>query len=105
MRHCSFEDLWIHLRNLESIFLPPRIECVDGVLQVMVPRAVLACQRLPSSVYQCFSTSCMRGGTSMLADHLLPVKDLHGAGELHAPWPRNTLDPILWGPGDTQLKQ
>jgi hypothetical protein len=38
----------------------------------------------------------MRGGTSMLADHLLPVEDLHGAGELHAPWPGGTLDPVFW---------
>jgi hypothetical protein len=40
----------------------------------------------------------------MLADHLLPVEDLHGAGKLHAPWPRNTLDLVLWGLGDAQLK-
>jgi hypothetical protein len=46
----------------------------------------------------------MRGGTSMLADHLLPIKDLHGAGELHAPWPRNTLGLLLRGLGDAQLK-
>jgi hypothetical protein len=47
----------------------------------------------------------MRGGTSMLADHLLPLEDLHDASELHAPWPGDTLDPVLWGPGDAQLKQ
>jgi hypothetical protein len=41
----------------------------------------------------------------MLADHLLPIEDLHGAGELHAPWPRNTLDIVLWGLGDAQLEQ
>jgi hypothetical protein len=41
----------------------------------------------------------------MLADHLLLVEDLHGVGELHAPWPRNTLDLVLWGLGDTQLEQ
>jgi hypothetical protein len=41
----------------------------------------------------------------MLADHLLPVEDLHSAGELHVPRPGNTLDPVLWGPRDTQLKQ
>jgi hypothetical protein len=46
----------------------------------------------------------MRGGTSMLADHLLPVKDLHYAGELHAPWPRNTLDLVVHGLGDAQLE-
>jgi hypothetical protein len=47
----------------------------------------------------------MKSGTSMLADHLLPVEDLHSAGELHVPRPGNTLDPVLWGPRDTQLKQ
>jgi hypothetical protein len=41
----------------------------------------------------------------MLTDHLLLIKDLHSAGELHVPWPRDTLDSVLWGPGDTQLKQ
>jgi hypothetical protein len=47
----------------------------------------------------------MRGGTSVLADHLLPVVDLNSAGELYAPWPTDTLDPVLQGPGDTQLEQ
>jgi hypothetical protein len=41
----------------------------------------------------------------MLSDHLMPVEDLHGASELHVPWPGDTLDPVLWGPGDAQLKQ
>jgi hypothetical protein len=41
----------------------------------------------------------------MLADHLLPIKDLYGAGELHVPWLGDTLDPVLWVPGDAQLKQ
>jgi hypothetical protein len=41
----------------------------------------------------------------LLADHLLPVEGLHGAGELHAPWPGNTLDLVLRGLGDAQLKQ
>jgi hypothetical protein len=41
----------------------------------------------------------------MLADHLLPIEDLHCVGELHVPWPGNTLDLIFWGLGDTQLEQ
>jgi hypothetical protein len=41
----------------------------------------------------------------MLADHLLPVEDLHGVGELHVPWTGNTLDLVLWGLGDAQLEQ
>jgi hypothetical protein len=45
------------------------------------------------------------GGTSMLADHLLPVEDLHSASELHASWPGNTLELVLWGLGDAQLEQ
>jgi hypothetical protein len=61
----------------------------------MVPGAVPAHQRLPSSVDHCFSTGHMRGGTSMLADYLLPIEDLHSASELHAPWPGNTLDLVL----------
>jgi hypothetical protein len=56
---------------------------------------VLAHQRLPSNVGHYLSTSRMRGGTSMLADHLLPIEDLHGAGKLHVPWPWNTLDLVL----------
>jgi hypothetical protein len=95
MRHHSSEDLRVHSRDLESILLPPRVQCVDRVLPVTVPRAVPAHQRLPSSVSHCLSTGHTRGGTSLLVDHLLPIKDLHGAGELHAPWPRNTLDLVL----------
>jgi hypothetical protein len=41
----------------------------------------------------------------MLVDQLLPVKDLHCAGELHASWPRNALDLVLRGLGDAQLEQ
>jgi hypothetical protein len=41
----------------------------------------------------------------MLADHLLPIRDLHCAGELHAPWLGNTLDLVFRGLGDTQLEQ
>jgi hypothetical protein len=59
----------------------------------------------PSSVGHSLSTGRMRGGTSMLADHLLPVEDLHGVGELHVPWTGNTLDLVLWGLGDAQLEQ
>jgi hypothetical protein len=70
-----------------------------------VPRVVLAHHCLPSSVGHCLSTSHTRGGTSMLVDHLLPIKDLHGVGELHAPWPGNTLDLVLWGLGDAQIEQ
>jgi hypothetical protein len=105
MRDCSSEDLWVHSRDLESILLPPRVECIDHVLQITVPGAVLAHQCLPSSVYHCLSTSHTRGETSMLANHLLPIEDLHGAGELHVPWPGNTLDVVLRGLGDAQLKQ
>jgi hypothetical protein len=47
VRHRSSEDLWVHSRDLESILVPPRVECVERVLQVMVPRAVPARQRLP----------------------------------------------------------
>jgi hypothetical protein len=71
----------------------------------MVPGAVQAHQCLPSCVYHYLCTNHTRGGTSVLADDLLLVKDLHGVGELHAPWPGDTLDPVLLGPGDTQLKQ
>jgi hypothetical protein len=71
----------------------------------MVPRMVPAHQRLPSSVDHCLSTSHTRGGTNMLAKNFLPIEDLHCAGELHAPWPGNTLDLVLRGLGDTQLEQ
>jgi hypothetical protein len=91
VRHHSSEDMWVHLRDLEIIFLPSRIECVDRVLQVVVPRTVPAHQHLESSVGHCLSTSRTTGGTHMLADHLLPVEGIHCAGELHAPWPGNTL--------------
>jgi hypothetical protein len=39
----------------------------------------------------------------MLANHLLPIKDLHGVGELHVPWPGKTVDHVLQGLGDAQL--
>jgi hypothetical protein len=64
-----------------------------------------ALQCLPSYICHLLSTSRTRGWTSMLADHLLPVEDLNGEGKLHAPWPRDTLDLVHWGPGDTQLEQ
>jgi hypothetical protein len=47
----------------------------------------------------------MRGETSMLADHLLPIEDLHYVGELHRPWPVKALDLVLQGLGDAQLQQ
>jgi hypothetical protein len=50
MRHHPSEDLWVHLRDLESILLPPRVECVDGVLHITMQKAFPAHQRLPSSV-------------------------------------------------------
>jgi hypothetical protein len=87
VRHISFEDLRDRSRDLESILLPARVEYVDGVLQIMVLRMVPASQCLPTSVGHYLSISRTRGGTSMLANHLLPVEDLHCAGELHAPWP------------------
>jgi hypothetical protein len=85
VRHRSFKDLWVHSRDLESILLPLRDECVDGVLQVTVPRVVLARYHQPSSISHCLSKSHTRGGTSILAENHLPIEDLHGACELHAP--------------------
>jgi hypothetical protein len=97
--------LWVLSRNLESILLPPRVKCVDGVLQVTVLRTAPAHQCLPSSVDHYLSISHMRGETSMFADHLLLIEGLHCAGELHAPWLGNTLYLVLWGIGDAQLEQ
>jgi hypothetical protein len=57
MRHHSSEDLQVHSRNLESILLPPSVECVDGVLQVTVPGAVPAHQCLLSCVCHYLSTN------------------------------------------------
>jgi hypothetical protein len=106
VRHRSSKDLWVHSRNLEGILLPSRIECIDGILQVTVPGVVPAHQCLSSSVNHYLSTSHMRGGTSVIADHHLPVKNLHGASEFQVPWPRDTLDPVLrgGGTGDAQLE-
>jgi hypothetical protein len=42
MSHRSSKDLRVHSRNHEGILLPPRIECIDEVLQVTVPGAVPA---------------------------------------------------------------
>jgi hypothetical protein len=50
----------------------------------MVLGVALAHQCLPSNVCHCLNRGRTRGGTSVLANHLLPVEDLHGAGELHA---------------------
>jgi hypothetical protein len=47
VRHRSSKYLWVHLRDLERIFLPLRIECIDRVLQDAVLRTVQlvsACQ-------------------------------------------------------------
>jgi hypothetical protein len=74
MIHRSSKDMRVHLRYLESVFLPQRVECVDRVLLVMVPRAVPAHQCLPSSVCLCLSTSRMRGRTSMLPTTSCPSK-------------------------------
>jgi hypothetical protein len=96
VRHRSTEDLWVHLRNLEGTLLPLRVKCIDGVLQVTVPRAVPAHQCLPRCVCHCLIIGRTKGGTSVLANHLLLVEDLHGVGKLHVPWPGDTLDPVLW---------
>jgi hypothetical protein len=101
--HSSSKDLWVHSRDLESILLPLRVECIDGVLQVTVLRMVLAHQCLPRSVDHYLSTHCSRSGTSVPTDHLLPIEDLHCATELHVPWSWSTLDLVLWGLGDAQL--
>jgi hypothetical protein len=95
MRHRSFEDLRVHSRDLKNILLPLRVECVDRVLQVTVSRAVPAHQCLPSSVGHCLSTHRSRSETSVPVDHLLSIKNLHGATELHMPWSWNALDLVL----------
>jgi hypothetical protein len=70
MGHSSYEDLRVHLRDLEGILLPSRVECIDGVPQVTVLRAVLAHQCLPSSADHCLSTRHSRSGTIVPANHL-----------------------------------
>jgi hypothetical protein len=66
VRHRSSKDLWGHSRDLESNLLPLRVECLDRVLQVTVPRVVPAHQHLPSSVGHFLSTSRMRAGQACL---------------------------------------
>jgi hypothetical protein len=94
--HSSYEDLRVHSRDLEGILLPSRVECIDGMPQVMLLREIPARQRLPTSVGHCLSTHRSRSGTSVLAHHLQPIGDLHYAIELHAPWSQNTLNLGLW---------
>jgi hypothetical protein len=94
----------VHSRELESILLLSRVECIDGVPQVVVPRAIPAHQCLPSSVGHYLSTHRSRSGTSVHADHLLSIEDLHYAAELHVSRSWNALDLVLWGIGDGQLK-
>jgi ribulose-5-phosphate 4-epimerase/fuculose-1-phosphate aldolase len=94
VRHHSSKDLLVHSRKLEGT-LPLRVKCIDGFLHVMVLREVPTRQCLPSYVCHCHSTSCIRGWTRMLANHLLPDEDLHSVSELHAPRFGDTLDPVL----------
>jgi hypothetical protein len=105
VRHRSSGDLRVHSIDLESILLPLRVEYVDGVLQVMVSGAVVAHLCEPTSVSHYLSIGHRRVGTSMLADHLLLLDDLHGVCELLVPWPRHTLDLVRRGLGDAQLEQ
>jgi hypothetical protein len=42
MRHSTSKDLRVHSRDLESILLPLRVECIDRVLQVTMSRVVPA---------------------------------------------------------------
>jgi hypothetical protein len=105
VRHGSSEDLHVHSRNLESILHPTMGECVNGVLQVAVPRTVPAHQHPPSNVGYCHSTGHTRDKTSMHVDPFPPIKVLYATGGLHAPWPGNTLDLVLGGLGDAQLEQ
>jgi hypothetical protein len=51
------------------------------------------------------TTASAQVARGLLNDHLLLIEDFHVAGELHAPWPGDTLDLVLWGPSDAQLKQ
>jgi hypothetical protein len=74
VRHRSSEDLWVHSRDLESVLLPPRVECIDGVLQVAVPRTVLAHQHLPSSVGYYLSIGRTRAGQACLPTTSCPSK-------------------------------
>jgi hypothetical protein len=104
MGHSSSEDLRVHSRDLESILLPLRVECINGVLRVMVLRPVPVCQCLPNSVGHSLSTHRSRSRTRVPTDHLLSIEDLHCATELHAPWSWSTLDLVLWGLGVAQLK-
>jgi hypothetical protein len=85
VRHRSSEDLQVHSRDLESIILHPRVECVDGVLQVTVLRAVLAHHCLPSSFGHCLSIGHSRSGTCVHTEHLISIEYLHDAIELHVP--------------------
>jgi hypothetical protein len=50
VRHGSSKYLQVHSRDLGSILLPMRVECIDGVLQVVVPGVVPTRQCLLSSV-------------------------------------------------------
>jgi hypothetical protein len=77
VRHRSPENLRVHSRNVEIILLPPSVECIDGVLEVTVPGAVLSLptkQCLPSKFFQCHGTSLMRVGQACLPTTSDPLK-------------------------------
>jgi hypothetical protein len=93
------------MRNLEGLLLHYRVEGIDGVPQVTVLRAVPARQCLPSSIDHCLYTRRSRSRTSVPANHLWPIEDLHCATELHASWSQDTLDLVLSGLDYAQLEQ
>jgi hypothetical protein len=46
---------------------------------------------------------CLEDWPCVLANHLGPVEDIHDGSELHPPWTRDSLDPILESGGDAQV--
>jgi hypothetical protein len=94
MRHRSSKDLWVHLRDLESILLPLRVECIDSL------SGHIAKSGSSSSVHAKKSRPLPQhrsheGWDKVACRPHLPIDDLHCAGEHHAPWPRNTVNLVL----------
>jgi hypothetical protein len=103
--HLHPREILLHPKGIKLVLLSLRHEAVDGVLQLVLVVTATRSDGLPGDVSHIITDRCSKGSPLVPAEDSVPGEDLCDSLEFHLPWMRDSLDPISWGKGDSQVSK
>jgi hypothetical protein len=103
--HLHPGDILLHPIGLELILLPVGQEVVDGVLQPTLVAMNPQCDGLPGGIDNGIAARGLESWSLVSVEDSRSEENLCDGFELHPPWTRDFLDPVLGSGGDAQVFQ